>query len=126
MNEFTTHKVLHRSRLWLGGSAWHRLAQAAFEQVAFEKGYQSIDCSTYREAGFQPDIVIRRKETVSDGPRKRKEWFSYAGEIVVTHAPVANYAKAAGLEDILVIRKDAMDNPDSIHELLEYCRRTIP
>lgn len=126
LTEFVSHKLLHRSRLWYGGGINHRIAQSIAECVALEKGYQTLDSSVYRDAGFQPDLVIRKKEKFSKGARRYSGYVTYGVEIKDTHGPEMDYAKVAGFEDILTIDLNRLENQDSIEELIALCRRVIP
>ncbi len=126
MTELPSRKVLQKSNLWYGGSFWHRVAMAVCEVVALSKGYQSIDASVYRDAGFQPDLVIRIRDKFSQGPKRYGGWVTYGIEIIDTHGPVENYARKAGFDDILPIRRKDLMNPDSIDDLRQLAERTIP
>ena len=125
-----THKILQKSTIWYGGSAWHRLAQSAAEIVALEKGYRTVETSLYRsKMTYQPDLIIERDDRFSKGAKRWNQQVRYAVEIVDTHGPTKEQVKDAinqGFEDILPIRKKNLKNPDSIDELLDLCRLVIP
>ncbi len=125
-----THKILHKSTIWYGGNAWHRVAQAVAEVVALEKGYRPIDTANYRsKMHFQPDLIIETMDRFVKGPRRFNKAVRYAVEIVQTHGPSKEQVHEAlnqGFDDILLIRKKSLENPDSIEELLDLCRRMIP
>lgn len=124
------HKVLQKSSIWYGGNEWHRVAQSAAEIVALKQGYRSVETSLYRsKMTFQPDLIIERMEKMSVGPRRFDKRVRYAIEIVDTHGPTPEQVKQVlnqGFDDILPIRRKDLENPDSIKELLDLCKRVIP
>ncbi len=129
MTELPSRKLLHKSFLWYGGQTWHRVAQAVCEIVALSKGYQILDARSYLLGGFQPDLVIRRRDKIIDGARRYNVFLVYAVEVVDSHPPsldLRDYVRKAGLEDVLLVRRKDLKNDDSISELVELAERTIP
>ena len=130
MAQRVVHKVVQKSTIWYGGNPWHRVAQAAAEIVAIEKGYRSVETALYRsKMTYQPDLIIEKMDRFSKGPRRFNKMVRYAVEIVNTHGPTKEQVKDAlneGFDDICLIRKKDLKNKDSIKELLDLCRKVIP
>ncbi len=112
-------KPHHKSALWYGGGHWHKTAQAIAEIIALERGYEPVDARIFlsMQEGFQPDLVIQK--------RGHHHFLRYAIEIVNSHPPPKD-RDYSYFEDVLLLRRSDMQNPDSLKELFTLAKKVIP
>ena len=110
----TVHIKLH-------GGVTHRLGIAIAAEVAARKGYAVEDMSTWRGAGEEPDLVIRKREKLGPGPQGWKV-LRFRLEIIDTHDPVPEWDRKGGYDELYKIHVGGKD----LNGILVACEMMIP
>lgn len=89
--------------------------------VAAAKGWAVERQDYYKGLPTEPDLVIRREETMIDGPRRKKMVLRYRVEVVATHDPLPD-GRDPQYDDVLKIDISGKD----MNQIFAEAMRMIP